>query len=152
MMHGKRCGSIVLQSVLLNWQSLPPSDKSFFQNFKQSHLQIAAWRCSLNADPATVGIWERMVRLSSLFLSLALDICLVPEEIMKVFRCGCTSEDLCKSRNCCCKKSRLPCSTFCKREAATWIWLMQRFVIKNMKRKLWAKGNLINSLPMRYNL
>ena len=53
-------------------ESLPPTDDSFFQNLKGSHLQIAVWRYLLNADPPTVDIylygWERMVRLSTLFL------------------------------------------------------------------------------------
>ena len=35
---------------------------------------------------------------------------------MKVFRCGCTSKNSCKSGNCSCSKSRLPCSTFCECE------------------------------------
>ena len=33
------------------FENLPPTDESFFQDLERSHLQIAAWRCSLNADP-----------------------------------------------------------------------------------------------------
>ena len=57
-------------------ESLPPTDNSFFQNLKRRHLQIAARRYSLNADPPAVDIdhCERMVRLSTLFLYLLLQM------------------------------------------------------------------------------
>ena len=105
MMHGKRCGSVVLQRVnrvFLNWKMCsPPTDESFFQNMKRSHLQIAVWRCSVNADPPTVYIdlygWGNDGETKYLIpLLVAPDVCLVPEKKMKVFRCGCTSENSCK--------------------------------------------------------
>ena len=71
-------------------ESLPPTDDSFFQNLKGSHLQIAVWRYLLNAD----GEIKYLISLP-----VAPDVCLVPEQIMKVVRCGYTSENLCKSRN-----------------------------------------------------
>ena len=57
-------------------ESLPPTDNSFIQNLKRTHLQIAAWRYSLNADPPAVDIdhCERMVRLSTLSLYLLLQM------------------------------------------------------------------------------
>ena len=125
MMHGKRCGSVVLQRVnrvFLNWKVCsPPTDESFFQNMKRSHLQIAVWRCSVNADPPTVYIdlygWGNDGETKYLIpLLVAPDVCLVPEKKMKVFRCGCTSENSCKWGNCSCNNSRLPCSTFCECE------------------------------------
>ena len=98
-------------------ESLAPTDESFLQNLKRSHLQRAVWRCSLNADPTTVDIclygWGKDDKTTDLIpLAVAPDVCLVPQEIMKVFRCGCTSENSCESGNCSCNKSRLPCSTF----------------------------------------
>ena len=85
-------------------ESLPPTGESFFQNLKRSHLQIAVRRYSLNADPPTVDIylyrWGKDGETKYLIpLPVAPDICLVPEEIMKVFRCGYTSENSCKSGN-----------------------------------------------------
>ena len=44
------------------------------------------------------------------------NIHLVPSEILKIFRCGCDSENSCKSGHCSCNKSRLPCSMSCECE------------------------------------
>ena len=93
-------------------ESLPPTDDSFFQNLKGSHLQIAVWRYLLNADPPTVDLylygWGKDGEIKYLIsLPVAPDVCLVPEQIMKVVRCGYTSENLCKSRNCSCNKSHM---------------------------------------------
>ena len=49
-------------------------------------------------------------------LSVDEKVSLVPDEILKVYRCGCSSENSCKSGNCSCNKSRIPCSTFCECE------------------------------------
>ena len=104
MMYGKKCESIVLQRVnrvLLNWKICHQLTNHFFQNLKRSHLEKAVWRCLLNADPPTVYInlkgWGKEGKTKYLIpLPVALDVCLVPEGIMKVFTCGCDSENLCK--------------------------------------------------------
>ena len=83
-------------------ESLSPTDESFFQNLEQSHFQIAIWRCSLNSDPPTVGICfygcGKDCKTKYLIpLPVAPDAFLLPQEIMKVFRCGYKSENPCKS-------------------------------------------------------
>ena len=69
-------------------ESLVPTHESFFQNLKRTHLLIAVWRCLLNADPLTVDInlhgWAKEGETKYIIpLTVAPDVCLVPEEIMK---------------------------------------------------------------------
>ena len=52
-----KCSIAKSKSVASKLGSLPPTDKSFFQNLKRSHLQIALWSYSLNPDPPTVDIY-----------------------------------------------------------------------------------------------
>ena len=100
-------------------ESLPATDEYFFQNLKRSHLQIAVERRSLNADPRTVDIcFYRCVKKDEtkylIPLPVAPDVCLVPEELTKVFRSGCVSENSPKSRSCSCSKPHLTCTMFCE--------------------------------------
>ena len=109
------------KSVAPKLESLPPTDEAFLENLKRGHLQVAVWRTSLNANPPQVDIylygWGKEGMTKYLIpLPVSPDVCLVPEEIMKVFRCGCASENACKSGNCSCNKSRIPCSSFCECE------------------------------------
>ena len=83
-------------------ESLSPIDESFFQNLKQSHLQITVWRYSLNSDPPTVGICfygcgKNGETKYFIPLPVAPDVFLPPQEIMKVFRYSCNSENSFKS-------------------------------------------------------
>lgn len=76
-------------------------------------------RFLLNTDSLEVGVylygWRKDGETKYLIpFPGAPDMFLVPDEIIKVFRCGCTSENLYKLTNCSCDKTRLPCSTFCK--------------------------------------
>ena len=78
----------------------------------QSHIKIL--RLSHITDPPTIDIYLYGLGKDGktkylITLPVASDNFLVLEEIMKVFRCGCSSENSCKSR-----KFRLPCSTFCE--------------------------------------
>ena len=77
----------------------------------QSHIKIL--RLSHITDPPTIDIYlyglGKDGETKYLIMPVASDIFLVLEVIMKVFRCGCSSENSCKSR-----KFRLPCSTFCE--------------------------------------
>ena len=57
-----------------------------------SHLQIAVWKCLLNADPATVDIqlygWGKVGETKYLIpLTVSPDVYLVPEDTMTVFKC-----------------------------------------------------------------
>ena len=159
-MHRKRSASMLLlksKSGALYLESLPPTDKSFFQNLKQSHLQTAVWRCLLNADLPTVDIHpyrdgkEGEIK-HHIFLPIPPDICLIPEAIMKVFRCRCASANSSKLGNCYCNKSPLSCSMFCKQGGISW---MNLFNIKNRnkeQREHVVKSNFINILSLKYIL
>ena len=108
-------------------ESLPPTEKSFFQDLKWRHSQIAVGRCSWNADPPTVDIylyvWENDDKTNYFIpLPVAPNVCLVPEDIMKVFRCTCTLINSLKSGNCPCNKSCLSCSKFYECEEVSSAW------------------------------
>ena len=132
--------------MLLN-KNHNPTDESFIQNLNQSHSQIAVWKCSLNADHPTVDVylygWGKEGE-NKYFIPLlvAPGVCLVPEEIMKVFRCVCDLENSCKSGNWFCNNFRLICSTF---------WQCEGISCTNpLRRNMWVKSNLINLLSLKY--
>ena len=102
-------------------ETLPPTDEAFSENLKRGHLKIAVWRCSLSAVPPIVDIylhgWGKEGQTKYVVpITVSQDVHLVPDEILKIFRCGCASENSCISGNCSCNKSRLPCSMFCECE------------------------------------
>ena len=93
------------------------------ENLRRGHLQAATWRHSLNPDPPSVNVldfgWSKDATATChLPVPVSGDVKLVPDELLKVIRCGCASEKACKSGHCSCNKSRISCSSFCECEGA----------------------------------
>ena len=113
-------------------ESLPPTDKSYHENLKRSHLQAAIWRYSLNAHPPDVDIyrygWENNSSSSCLVAKYGpIDQVLVPDALLKILRCGCKTihekpdtirkpSEPCKTARCSCRKLKISCTTFCECE------------------------------------
>ena len=102
-------------------ESLPPTDQSFQENRKRAHLQAAIWRNSLGENPPEVNVldfgWIKVTSASCLLPStVPPGIKLVPDELLKIKRCGFASEKPCKGGHCACNKTGISCSTFCKCE------------------------------------
>jgi len=98
--------------------SLPPTTEAFKQNVLRAHLQMAIWRHSLNADPPDLDPtsygWSKDEASASLSPTTVQDgVTLAPEQLLKLIRCSCKSDNACKSSRCSCTGANLPCSVFC---------------------------------------
>ena len=99
-------------------ESLPPTDATLSENIKRGHLQVAIWLSALLADPPQVDIglygWDFVPDSSSLQpLFGPPGLVLVPDEVLKIMKCGCQAGEPCKGGHCSCSKANLPCTTFC---------------------------------------
>ena len=102
-------------------ESLLPTDKAFHENLKRAHLQAAIWHNSLVEIPPVVNVldygWIKDTSASCLLPStVPSGIKLVPDELQKTMKCGCGSEQACKSGHCTSNKTVISCSTFCECE------------------------------------
>ena len=98
-------------------QVLPPTTESFMENVKRAHLQLAIW---LSADttnppslnPAEYG-WIRDEPSKCLLpVLLPPGKAAAPDELLKMIRCGCESEEPChKWRRHGCKYRNRGCLT-----------------------------------------
>ena len=99
-------------------ESLPPTDATISENIKRGHLQAAIWLSALLVDPPDVDIrlygWNFEPDSSSLCpLFGPPGMVLVPDEVLKIMKCGCQSAEPCKGGRCSCSKVNLSCTTFC---------------------------------------
>ena len=82
-------------------------------------LQIAIWKNLTNPQTPVVDVlsygWQKE-EAEKYLIPIDSDTRLIPDELLKIFKCGCSSESSCKSGHCACNKSRLSCSSFCQCE------------------------------------
>ena len=99
-------------------QSLPPTNEAFRENVARAHLQVAIWRQSLqlnppDMDPLAHG-WTRRDGSTSLIPATVADnVTLAPDEILKMIKCSCDSDMPCKSKRCGCHNANMACTAFC---------------------------------------
>ena len=79
----------------------PPTDVTFWENLIQGNLQAAVWFPSLMESPPDVdfSLYGWHFDTSSSCLQPAFghpDLILVPDNLLKIMRCGCKSGELCK--------------------------------------------------------
>ena len=99
-------------------KSLPPTMETFSEHVKRAHLQGVKWKKSLNGKekpllPEDFG-WRYDEKNSTYFpVALPLGCKAAPDDILKMVKCGCTSERPCSSLRCSCASAHLSCSIFC---------------------------------------
>ena len=98
--------------------SLPPTTEAFEQNVRRAHHQVALWYSALSGDPPTLNAveygWEADDTNRCLIpRNMADGVSYAPEHILKLVRCGCSSERPCKGGNCSCMGHQLVCTMFC---------------------------------------
>ena len=54
--------------------------------------------------------WKKIEGTALVPVALPLNILIVPEEILKLIRCSCGSEQACKTKLCGCSKASIPCT------------------------------------------
>ncbi|KAG0693693.1 hypothetical protein GWK47_027412 [Chionoecetes opilio] len=98
--------------------SLLPTTEAFEQNVRRAHHQVAHWYSALSGDPPTLAAvehgWEADDTNNCLSPRNMEDgVSYAPEHILKLVRCGCTSERACRGEKCGCMGRQLPCTMFC---------------------------------------
>ena len=102
--------------------SLAPTTEAFTQNTKRAHFQVAQWYAALDSDPPPLDPrdygWEADdINKSLSATTVAQGVCLAPDYVLKLIRCGCASESSCKRETCGCTGRQVPCTIFCACEA-----------------------------------
>jgi hypothetical protein len=98
--------------------SLAPTTEAFLQNAKRAHFQVAQWYAVLDSYPPSLEPrdygWEADdVNKTLSPTTVAEGVRVAPDCVLKLIRCGCDSETLCKSGNCGCTGRQTPCTIFC---------------------------------------
>ena len=100
-------------------QSLPPTDESFKENVKRSHLQAMLLYATIKTDPLAVDPtltgWRRD-ELNKVFVPVGLpdSIAAAPDEVLNLVKCGCSTSSPCKTKRCSCASVRVACSLMCR--------------------------------------
>ena len=98
-------------------KTLPPTSVVFGEHMKRSHFQSLIWLSSLAEDPPSVdplGFGWKLDSTSKLVpVMLPVGVTPVPEELLKMVKCGCSTLQPCSSRRCSCFSAKLSCSIFC---------------------------------------
>ena len=97
---------------------LPPTQSVFELHVARAHLQAAIWKGSLkqsppDLDPLSHGWSNGPEHIGMVPLAIPYSVSPVPEEILKMIKCGCSSMSRCSSMRCSCSSARLSCSLFC---------------------------------------
>ena len=95
---------------------LPPTDESFVEHVKRAHLQCLIWLSAEAKDPPSVNPCELGWRLEEgklLPRMVGENVKAVPEQLMKLIKCSCSSSLPCSSSRCSCYTAKLSCSSFC---------------------------------------
>ena len=97
-------------------QSLQPTYEALCQYVARAHIQVAAWRNSLEPNPpaldsAAHGWYVGDGSLAA--VKLPLNIAVAPDVLLKVIKCSCKGEKSCNTHICSCSSSGMTCTVFC---------------------------------------
>ena len=98
--------------------SLPPTTEAFEQNVRRAHHQVALWHSALSGDPPALNATEHGwvvddINRRLIPRNMADGVSYAPDHILKLVRCGCSSERPCRGGNCSCMGHQLVCTMFC---------------------------------------
>ena len=98
--------------------TLPPTTEAFRENVLRAHITVVNWMKAIENEPSellpTEHGWVKDDTNKTLVPKTVPEgVCLAPNEILKLIRCGCESATACKSRNCGCTGKGIPCTIFC---------------------------------------
>ena len=98
-------------------RTLPPTRGAFQEHSRRSHFQCMIWLAADQSSPPDVNPlqfgWklEEGSRLSPVMLPAG--TASVPKEVLKLVKCGCTTQQCCSTNRCSCFTAKLSCSSFC---------------------------------------
>ena len=84
---------------------LLPTTEAFAQNVSRAYLQAAIWRSALSSHPPSVEVtqygWSKAEASETLIpVTTPSDVALAPPYILEMIRCGCASDEPCRSAQC----------------------------------------------------
>ena len=99
-------------------KSLPPTSEAFEEHVKRAHFQTAIWKYALHPDPpkwdpTKFGWCKHETSKSLVPVTVADGVEPAPPEVLKMIRCGCSSDEACSAGKCGCNTGQLSCSQFC---------------------------------------
>ena len=98
--------------------TLPPTTDGHVQNILRSHIQLCEWYSTMEVDPPNLDPLEHAFEPDHINKTLVpspmpYGVKAVPDYLMKLLKCGCQSEEACKSNRCGCSSKNMPCTMFC---------------------------------------
>ena len=102
-------------------KSLPPTSEAFEQNVRRAHFQVSMEN-SIRKDPPELAPtnfgWEKDEASRSLLpVTISEDVALALystfEDVLKVIRCGCATDQPCATARCMCATAQMSCTIFC---------------------------------------
>lgn len=99
-------------------KTLPPTTEAFLGHVLRAHYQTIIWKSSLQADPPALdpvqfGWSKDEADQGFVPVGLPEGVSPVPEGVLKIIRCGCSSDTPCSTARCGCVVAQLSCSVFC---------------------------------------
>ena len=97
--------------------SLPPTDEAFKQNVLRAHFQLSVWLNALQRDPLPLQPtdygWTKNTCDDLEPTHVANEVQMVPEELLKLIKCSCKSQQPCRTNRCSCMNANMTCTVFC---------------------------------------
>lgn len=98
--------------------SLPPTETAFRENVLRAHLAATVWHDCLKSDapvldPTKHGWYRPEGNTFLLPTVVPPNTLLAPTDLLKLIKCGCSSDKPCATKRCNCKANKLVCTIFC---------------------------------------
>lgn len=99
-------------------KSLPPTSAPFEENVKRAHLQVCIWKQAMDLDPPRLDLtlhgWQKDKASKSLSPGSTQPRTKAgPLEVLELIRCGCATDESCKTGKCGSMTVQLSCTVFC---------------------------------------
>jgi len=83
--------------------TVPPTSEAFKENVLRAHFQVAVWKSVPEPDPPSLDPteygWVRDEVTKTLTpRTLPSDVTLAPPEVLELLRCGCSTDEPCRSQ------------------------------------------------------
>ena len=85
-------------------KTVPPTSEAFKENVLRAHFQVAVWKSAPEPDPPSLDPkeygWVRDEVTKTLTpRTLPSDVALAPPQVLELLRCGCSTDEPCRSNN-----------------------------------------------------
>jgi hypothetical protein len=99
-------------------KNLPPTTEAFMLHLKRVHFQTIIWKNANKPDPPFIEAidygWSKDTYNTMLApVGLPRNMSPVPEEVLAIIKCICSSYNTCHTARCGCVIAKLSCSVFC---------------------------------------